>query len=122
MKRRIYFIFGDMVSNVIIGGAAGVVSRALVNETWRAVPAMAAGMALGSVIAAAASLVFMLFFGDFEIMLPGMFSGMLSGMFTAMMEAMGPIKVLQAAGWGAIIGLAPFVAVYVLDSRFNKKN
>ena len=83
MKRRIYFIFGDMISNVIIGSTTGVVSRALVNEAWRAVPAMAEGMVLGSVIAVAASLVFMLFFGDFEIMLPGMFSGMLSGMFTA---------------------------------------
>ena len=122
MKRRIYFIFGDMISNVIIGGAAGVVSRALVNESWRTFPAMAAGMVLGSVIATAASLVFMLFIGDFEVMLPGMFSGMLSGMFTAMMEAMGPIKLLQAAGWGAIIGLAPFAAVYFLNSRFNKKN
>ena len=122
MKRRIYFIFGDMISNVIIGGAAGVVSRALVNESWRTFPAMAAGMVLGAVIATAASVVFMLFFGDFEIMLPGMFSGMLSGMFTAMMEAMGPIKLLQAAGWGAIIGLAPFAVVYFLNSRFNKKN
>ncbi len=122
MKWRIYFIFGDMISNVIIGSTAGVVSRALVTESWRTVPAMAAGMVLGSVIAAAASLVFMLFFGDFEIMLPGMFSGMLSGMFIAMMEAMGPIKVLQSVGWGAIIGLAPFVAVYLLDLRFKKKH
>jgi hypothetical protein len=119
MKRRIYFIFGDMISNVIIGGAAGYVSHALVNESWRAVPAMAAGMVLGSVIAVAASLVFMLFFGDFEIMLPGMFSGMMSGMFIAMVVAMGQIKVLQAAGWGAVIGLGPFAAVYILNSRFN---
>ena len=122
MKRRIYFIFGDLISNVIIGGSAGVVSHAVVNESWRAVPAMAAGMILGSVIATAASFVFMLFFGDFEIMLPGMFSGMLSGMFMAMAQAMGPIRTLQAAGWGAVIGLAPFTAVYLLNSRYKKKN
>ena len=122
MKQRIYFIFGDMISNVIIGGTAGIASRALVNETWRSIPAMAAGMVLGSVIATLASFVFMLFFGDFEIMLPGMFSGMLSGMFMAMAEAMGPIKLLQAAGWGAIIGLAPLTAVYFLNARYKKNN
>jgi hypothetical protein len=122
MKGRFYFIAGDFFSSVLTGAAAALVCRALVRESWSVVPAMAAGMALGSVTALAAGLIFMLFFGDFEIMLLGMFSGMSSGMVMAMIEAMVPAGLLQAAGLGAGIGVVPFAAVYLLDALFKKRH
>jgi hypothetical protein len=122
MKQRIYFIVGDLMSCTLTGAAAALVSRLLVSDSWKVVPAMAAGMALGSVTATAAALVFMLFLGDFEIMLQGMFSGMFSGMIIAMLDVMNPVKVLQAAGWGAGIGAVPFAAVYLLNSLFQKSH
>ena len=120
MKRKIYYIFGDLVSSVVTGGAAGLVSLAVVSEHWRTVPAMAAGMALGSATAVASSLVFMLFLGDFEVMLQVMFSGMLSGMLVAMLEAMSRIKITTAVSLGAGVGLLPFASVYLLDLLFKK--
>lgn len=107
MPDRIYFLFGDLLSNCIIAGLAGAVSAALVNPGWNMFLAMLVCMLLGMLIAVVGgTFFFMRYFGAMEVMLPTMLGGMLAAMVAGMAAAMMPYAVLDAAKHGAAIGIA----------------
>ncbi len=119
MERRLYFFFGDIVTNASVGAVAGLTASAIVDSSWNVLAAMVAAMLVGHLIAMLGFLIFTPLFGGFEVMLPGMLSGMESGMIVGMAAAMRPLSTGQAALLGALIGLAVLSATAVLNDRIR---
>jgi len=78
MERRLYFVLGDLLVNAIAGVAAAF-SAGLVPPSWHPLVAMPLGMCVGAASASVVALLFMPFFGAFEVMLPAMLTGMVAG-------------------------------------------
>ena len=116
MERRLYFLFGDLVSNAGVGALAGLIVAALVGETWFPVLGMAVGMLAGGMIALPAAVVLSVPFGAMELMLPVMLTGMTSGMLSGMLAAMGAASGGSAAALGAVVGLVVLAATYALNA------
>lgn len=110
MPDRLYFLLGDIISNLSVGAAAGIVSVLFVSTEWNMIIGMLVGMACGMLVALVLGpLVFMRYFGAMEVMVPTMLGGMLSGMIIGMGAAMVHYSVFAAMKQGAIIGLAVLV-------------
>ncbi len=106
MPDRLYFLLGDLLSNIVVGALAALVSALLVNPTWNMFVAMLLCMILGMLIAVVSgTFVFMRYFGAMEVMVPIMLGGMIAGMVVGMRAAMLPVGVWEAAKLGAGIGL-----------------
>ena len=85
MERRLYFLFGDIVSNTGVGALVGLVVVLCVRKGWPALLAMVSGMLLGDVVALPAIVVLSILFGAMEVMLPVMLTAMVTGMMVAML-------------------------------------
>ena len=116
MERRLYFLFGDLVSNAGVGALVGLVVAVLVGETWFPVLGMVVGMIAGGGVALPAAGVLAVPFGAMELMLPVMLTGMTSGMLLGMLAAMGATSSGSAGALGAIVGLVVLAATYVLNA------
>ena len=116
METRPYFIVGDLLATVVVGGLAGLVAAAVVPTGWNMMVAMLIGMALGMVLALPGSFAFMPFFGAMEVMVPAMLSGMFAGMWVAMGAAMTPMTATEGLRAGAWIGVGCFCATYALNA------
>ena len=116
MERRLYFLFGDLVSNAGVGALVGLAVASLVGDTWPPVLGMVAGMLAGGVVALPAAVVLSVPFGAMELMLPVMLTGMTSGMLLGMLVAVGPMSRGTAAALGAGVGLAALVVTYGLNA------
>ncbi len=105
MNDRLYFLFGDVVSNVVVGAAAGLLCCLLVSPAWNMLIAMLVCMPLGMVLAMVLSPFLIRWFGAMEVMVPTMLGGMLAAMFVGMASAMMPIGIGEALRAGALAGL-----------------
>jgi len=105
MNDKLYFILGDIFSNLLVGISAAIVSVSLINPEWPMIIAMLVGMPLGMLLALLLGL-FLLYryFGANEVMIPTMLSGMVAGMLSAMGAAMSTLTLAQAALLGAGVG------------------
>jgi len=122
MERRLYFILGDFVANIVTGVAAALATIAVVGPGWNMLIGMFVGMALGMAIAMLLSLaVFAVFFGAIEVMLPAMLTGMAAGMWLGMAEPMQPIGVLRAVEMGVVTGVGVVVLTYLMNARLRGK-
>lgn len=108
MEKRPYFIAGDLLVNATAGVAAAVSAHALVPSSWHPLAAMPLGMCVGAISSSVVALLFMPFFGAFEVMLPAMLTGMIAGMIASMLGA--------PASTGALVGLAVVAWVYFLTA------
>ena len=115
MEKRLYFIFGDVLSNAAIGGLAGLGAAGLVSAGWNMLIGMGIGMIVGMGVSFLALLVFCPFFGAMEVMLPTMLAGMVLGM-AASMQTLG---LSQAAGVGALIGIGAMLAVFMFNAKLQ---
>lgn len=122
MAVRPYFVFGDILTNVVAGVAAALGARALVGPQWNVLLAMPAGMAVGAFASLPIAFLFVPLFGAFEVMLPAMLTGMISGMLVGMREAMRPLSPVEAAGWGALSGIASIAWVYALTAWVRRRD
>ena len=59
MEKRLYFIFGDVLSNVARGGVAGLGAAGLVSAGWHMLIGMGIGMIAGMGVSFLALVVFM---------------------------------------------------------------
>jgi len=121
MERRLYFLVGDLLSNVGVGALVGLVVVSLVAETWPPVLGMVAGMLVGDLVALPAAVALSVPFGAMEIMLPVMTTGMVSGMAVGMLAAMGVVQTGQSAAVGAIAGLLVLAATYGLNAHLRAR-
>jgi len=117
VDNRLYFVLGDIFSNVMTGALVGLCSWLLVSTSWNMwlamVVTMVAGMAIGLIL----WLPLGLFFGAMEVMVPVMLSGMLSGMAVGMWRAMAGLDGFTAVVIGGACGLASLVYIWVLNNQ-----
>ena len=122
MERRLYFVFGDILSNTGVGALVGFVVVVSVREGWSPLLAMVSGMFLGDVVSLPAIVVLSILFGAMEVMLPVMLTGMLAGMLVGMGAAMNMLPGDVAVGIGAVIGLVVLLTTYGLDVYLKSYN
>jgi F0F1-type ATP synthase assembly protein I len=121
METRPYFLFGDILSNTLLGATVGALAAVCVSESWPMLVAMVVGMAAAMLIAAVFGAVLGIFFGAFEVMVPMMLTGMVAGMVIPMRAATQPLELLPAATEGAAIGLLALAATYMLNAVLRGK-
>ncbi len=119
MEKRLYFIFGDVLSNAAIGGLAGLGAAGLVSAGWHMLIGMGMGMIAGMGVSFLALVIFCPFFGAMEVMLPTMLTGMLSGMALGMAATMQTLYLSQAAGIGAMIGIGAMLVVFMFNAKLQ---
>ncbi len=116
MDSRLYFVMGDLASNVLIGLIVGWLCAALVGVGWNMLLTMLFTMAIGMVVGTLMWFPLGILFGAMELMLPTMLSGMVSGMVVGMWSTMEPLGGYEAATIGGVCGLVSIVAVWVLNN------
>ena len=110
MPNRIYFLLGDLLSNLTVGAIAAALSVLFIDAQWNMFTGMVLGMACGMVVAILLGpLLFMRYFGAMEVMVPTMLGGMLSGMVVGMGAAMMDYTLIDAVKHGAAIGFVVLV-------------
>jgi hypothetical protein len=121
METRPYSLFGDMLSNTLLGASIGTLGAVVITERWPMLLAMVAGMLAGMLLAAVFGTLLGIFFGAFELMVPLMLTGMAAGMAVPMRVAMLPLDPSAGAAWGVAIGLASLAFTYVLNAFLRGK-
>jgi hypothetical protein len=119
MDSRLYFVLGDLGSNVLIGLVVGWLSALLVGVGWNMYLAMVVTMVLGMVVGTILWFPLGIFFGAMELMLPAMLTGMASGMVVGMWAAMVPLGPNEAATIGAVCGLSSIVLVWIINNSMR---
>ena len=121
MERRLYFLFGDIVSNTGVGALVGLVVVLSVREGWPPLLAMVSGMLLGDVVALPAIVLLSILFGAMEVMVPVMLTGMVTGMLVAMLMAMRGLSAGAAVAIGMLVGLLTLGATYIVNARVQRQ-
>jgi len=119
MDNRLYFVLGDLLSNIVIGALIGVIAVLVVGTGWNMWLAMVLMMVVGMAISLPASLAFGIRFGAMEVMVPAMQTGMMSGMVVGMWQAMSPLSVSQGAIIGGITGLVILNIIWVANTALR---
>ena len=119
MDNRLYFIFGDLISNISVGILLALSAALLVSTGWNMFIAMAVMMLLGMVLGLFLSLALSILFGAMEIMVPVMLTGMFSGMFSGMWLAMADVRILQLVYLGAVTGFAVTCIIWSVNVRLR---
>lgn len=113
MERRLPFVLGDLLANVLVATVATAAATWLLGGAWGMAAGAVLGMGLGGLIGLVlAAVALMPLLGALEVLTPCMVSGMLGGMWGGMWS-------LAAAGvlaWGAGTGLAVVAAIYGLNA------
>jgi hypothetical protein len=116
MDHRLYFVLGDIATNILVGTLIGALAALIVGPGWNMIVAMLVLMFLGMLIAGILSLVIGILFGAMEVMVPVMLTGMVSGMVVGMWAAMAPLSTTSAALIGAVCGFVSIVGVWVVNN------
>ena len=120
MPKRWYFIFGDLLSGILVGIAAALCCNALIDSQWSMLPAMLIAMLMGMFVSMLmALLLLMRFFGAMEVMIPTMLAGMYAGMIVGMRAAMAELGTADACLYGALTGLVTVVLCWLANSRLR---
>ena len=122
MEKRLYFILGDLATNVVSGAVAALVCTIIFGASWGMIPAMLLGMVVGMIVAGLTGvLLFLTLFGAMEIMIPAMLTGMAVGMIMSMLATMVSLSLWASMQCGALIGLVSFIMIYRLQHRMRGK-
>jgi hypothetical protein len=116
MDSRLYFVLGDLASNILVGAIAGCLCALIIGVGWNMFFAMLLAMAIGMLVGLVLWIPLGMLFGAMEVMLPTMFGGMVSGMVVGMRAAMSPLSSDDALMMGAVCGLASIVAIWILNN------
>ena len=116
MDNRLYFIVGDLISNISIGILSAVIAVLLINPGWNMFIAMVVMMVLAMILGLFLSLALSIWFGAMEIMVPGMLTGMFSGMISGMWLAMTQVPIVQLVCLGAITGSAVTCIIWLANA------
>ena len=116
MDHRLYFILGDLISNIGIGILSAVSAVLLINTGWNMLIAMVVMMVLAMILGLFLSLALSIWFGAMEIMVPGMLTGMFSGMLSGMWLAMTEVPIVHLVWTGAITGIAVTCIIWLANT------
>ena len=116
MDKRLFYVVGDLVANVIIGVIVALAAWAIVDPAWNMWLAMVAMMALGMALGIVLFFPFSIKLGAHETMIPAMYTGMWAGMFVGMTGAMMPLTMRHAAELGAMVGAAEIVFIWIVNT------
>jgi len=117
MDSRLYFILGDLASNVLVGIVVGWLCALIVGVGWNMLLAMLLTMVIGMLLGSVLWFPLGALFGAMEVMLPTMFGGMLAGMVVGMWAAMTPLGGREAVVIGGVCGLLSILVIWILNSR-----
>lgn len=116
MEKRLYFIAGDLISNIVVGIISVGVTTLLIGGNMPMLPGMLAGMVVGMVLAMGLSMgVLAPRLGIMEIMMPCMMTGMFGGMF----GGMNAFSIVQTLQWGTATGVVVMSLVYLLNAALS---
>jgi len=116
MEKRIYFIAGDLISNIVVGIVSVAVTTLLIGGNMPMLPGMLAGMVVGMTIAMGLSMgVLAPRLGIMEVMMPCMVTGMLGGMYGGMFS----FGIVDTLKWGAATGITVLTVIYLLNSALT---
>ena len=116
MDTRLYFVLGDLGSNLLVALIAGWLSSLLIGVGWNMFIAMLVAMGLGMLVGLLLFFPLGIFFGAMEVMVPVMFTGMLSGMVVGMWAAMAPVSTSEGAWAGLLCGLVGMVIIWIMNN------
>ena len=119
MDHRLYFIAGDLISNISAGILIALSAAVLISSGWNMLIAMAVMMALGMILGLLLSLALGILFGAMEIMVPVMLTGMFSGMISGMWLAMADVALAQLVYLGAITGFAVACIIWLVNTHLR---
>lgn len=119
MDHRLYFIAGDLISNISVGSLIALSAALLIGTGWNMFIAMVVMMALGMILGLLLSLALGILFGAMEIMVPVMLTGMFSGMFSGMWLAMTDVAPLQLVYLGAVTGFAVTCIIWLVNTHLR---
>ena len=116
METRAYFLFGDLVSNLVVGLLAATICGFLFSS-WPMVLGMIIAMFLGMLISTVLTVTVLLkWFGAMEIMLPVMTTGMFAAMAVIMWPPEGGYTLIGASEIGLTTGFTIFVLTWIINS------
>jgi hypothetical protein len=116
MERRLFFVFGDLLTNVTCGSLAALCCAWLLSALPM-IPAMLLGMLVGMLLSMVLLFgILMRHFGAMEPMVQGMTSGMLAGMFATMFISPDVPLTVSALELGAATGCMVFVVTWLLNA------
>ena len=115
MDNRLYFVLGDLFSNIVIGALVGFVAAAMVSTGWNMWLAMVLMMVTGMLLSLVGALALGIFFGAMEVMVPAMQTGMMAGMVVGMWAAMTTLGPGQGALIGGITGVLVLNIIWVAN-------
>jgi len=116
---RLYFVLGDVASNVLVGAIVGWLCALIVGVGWNMVATMIFTMAVGMLVGVALWLPLGMLFGAMEVMLPTMFGGMLGGMVVGMWATMSALNGFEGAAIGGVCGLVSIVVIWILNNSMR---
>lgn len=119
MDSRLYFVVGDLVSNLLVGLIVGLVCAWLIPAGGFMFVAMVVAMLIGMVLGMLVWFPLSIYFGAMEVMVSTMFSGMLSGMVVGMWAAMVPLSAGQAGAVGLLCGLVGITVIWALNTALR---
>ena len=119
METRLYFVFGDLFSNILVGALAGWLSWLAVDVGWNMFLAMLLAMAIGMLVGLVMFFPLGAAFGAMEIMLPIMFGGMMSGMAVGMSASMSAMSAADALTMGASWGFGCLLLIWLLNAALR---
>ncbi len=112
MEKRLYFVVGDLLANVLVATAVVALTTWLIGGAWGMSAGMLIGMVIGMAVALVLSVVLLVpVLGAMEIIVPCMLSGMLAGMWGGMW----PLAGTAILRWGITTGVVVIVVVYALN-------
>ena len=116
MEKRLYFVAGDILSNIVVGIVSVGVTTLLIGGSMGMWPGMLAGMVIGMVLAMGLSMgVLAPRLGIMEIMMPCMMTGMFGGMWGGMV----PLGIVDTLQWGAATGVTVLTIMYLLNAAIS---
>ena len=116
MEKRLYFVTGDILSNVVVGIVSVGVTTLLIGGSMGMWPGMLAGMVVGMVLAMGLSMgVLAPRLGIMEIMMPCMMTGMFGGMWGGMVS----LGIIDTLLWGAATGVTVLTVIYLLNAAIS---
>ena len=88
LRDQLYFLAGDLMTNIVLGTAAGLVVLHTIPAHWPMLISMPVGMLLGMFAGMILLPIFVIFFGAMEVMIPAMLTSMFAGMLVSMLAPM----------------------------------
>jgi hypothetical protein len=122
LKNQLYFLAGDIITNITVGTVAGLAVLYTIPSTWPMPASMFAGMLLGMLAGMLLLPIFVIFFGAMEIMIPVMLTSMFSGMFVSMAAPKQPLEWINTLYIGTACAICVLIYIAGLNHYLRLKS